>query len=157
MSSPKSSESQSMEPCQPFNNFDEKAISCHGCDDGTFSCDYVPFGGIQKQWKISIQFLCSELKRRKFENIFALVLLLCNISQVVECSGIVETERLNVWPGESGTESHFTKVIVYPKCTDDSHCTGEQVCHYPLTGKQLLSGYHLNDRTLVRIPQIYFP
>ena len=152
MSSPKSSESQSMETRQPFNSLNEKTIisCCH--NDGTFSREYMPFGGIQNETKNLILCSWSPLKRRKFKNIFVLLFFICRIIHRVECTGVLETDRVNIRPGESGTESHFMQVIVYPKCTDDSHCTGEQVCHYPLTGKQLISGYHLNDRTLVSIP-----
>ena len=49
------------------------------------------------------------------------------------------------------SEVPISRSLVYPKCSDDSDCTGEQICYFPITGKQLLSGFQLPEKPLVKI------
>lgn len=151
-----------MEHSQPFQ-VDTKVnySSCNSCNHGrTFrSCDddnYVPFDG-KKCFEASKLFsLSNSNQTNKNRFLYSTILLAClssGIAQVVEGADIGEISRVQLWPGEDSgrTTTLFTRVNLVPKCTDDSQCTGEQICHFPVTGKQLLSGFHLTDRPLVMI------
>ena len=51
------------------------------------------------------------------------------------------------------SEIPISRSVVYPKCSDDSDCTGEQICYFPITGKQLLSGFPQPEKPLVNFLQ----
>ena len=153
-----------MEHSQPFQVDTKENSSCDsfngsGCNHGTFrSCDNdndVPFDG--KELPVKIKKISSNLNRtKKYRFFYSTVLLFCLCSgtaRVAEGADIGEINRVQLWPGEDSgrTTTLFTRVNLVPKCTDDSQCTGEQICHFPVTGKQLLAGFHLTDRPLVII------
>ncbi len=152
-----------MEHSQPFQVDKKVNSSCDsfngsGCNHGrTFrNCDDdngVPFE--RKELPVKFQTFSSNLNRPERYRIYSILLFFCLCSGIVVegATDLGEITRVQLWPGEDSgrTTTLFTRVNLVPKCTDDSQCTGEQICHFPVTGKQLLSGFHLTDRPLVKL------
>jgi hypothetical protein len=128
-----------MEPSQPLSEFESRTFQ---------NWLRMPF---YRKTTLLKGLIHLRFKFQKFWS-FGVFLLLCHAAQSSE-----QQQRLRLWNQYSAlttatttatataTSAQVSKTVLYPKCTDDSDCTGEQICHFSQTG------FHSTERHLVII------
>ncbi len=75
------------------------------------------------------------------------LLVLLSLTLPVRCYAMHYKQSNAKWTS-SGMDSQHTnqwpRVVLYPKCLEDSHCAGEQICHF-----QSFETYRQTDQPLV--------